>query len=328
MKLAPIAFFCFNRADKTKLVLDALAKNDLAAESEIFIFCDGPRNIKDLAAIKEVHTVIDSVTGFKNIHVIKREINHGSQFSIIFGINSTLENHDSVIVIEDDIITSKDFLNFSNQSLNFYESDKSIWCVSGFNYPKNLVTFPTDCVEDVFFVRGKSSSWGWGTWKDRWQKIDFEVKDYADFVKNKNLVKEFNRAGSNMADMLRMQKEGRINAWDIQMSYAMFKNNGYTVHSLKPLTKNIGFDASGTHTVSDDDLTSFEFEDFSNFKLKKLAEIPNNDVAEKAYLDFHRDPFFLVKWARSKKKRKNFKWLVVGFLLAELVNFFIRFCCN
>ena len=328
MKLAPIAFFCFNRADKTKLVLDTLAKNDFAAESEIFIFCDGPRNIKDLAAIKEVHNVIDSTQGFKNIYILKREINHGVKSSIVGGIDSVLENHDSVIVVEDDIITSKDFLNFSNRALEFYENEKNVWCVSGFNYPNKIITYPENYQEDVFFVRGKNSSWGWGTWKDRWQKIDFEIKDYSDFSKNKKQIKSFNRAGSNMFDMLRMQKENRINTWDIQMCYAMFKNNGYTLHSIKPLTKNIGFDASGTHTVSDVDLTSFEFEDFSNFKLKKLTEIPNNNVAEKAYLDFHRDPFFLVKWARSKKKRRNFKWLLVGVLVAEVVNFLVWFLFN
>jgi len=320
MTNAPIAFFCFNRADKTKIVLEALLHNDLAQDSEIFIFCDGPRNIKDLAAIKSVHEVVDSLSGFKKINVTKREINHGSQFSIIFGIQSVLENHDSVIVVEDDIIAAKDFLNFTNRSLDFYRGEKDVWCVSGFNYPKNLIKFPKNYSDDVFFVQGKSSSWGWGTWRDRWQKIDFEIKDYAGFAKNKKLIKAFNRAGGNMFDMLRLQKENRINAWDIQMSYSMFKNNGYTVHSSKPLTKNIGFDSSGTHTISDLDFVNFAFEDFSDFKLKKLSELTNNASAEAAYLSFHRDPFFLLKWARSKKKRKNFKWLAVGFLLAELLH--------
>ena len=321
MKLAPIAFFCFNRADKTKTVLEELAKNDFAADSEIFIFCDGPRNIKDLPALNEVYAVIDSCWGFKKIHVMKREINHGVQASIVGGINNVLTIFDSIIVVEDDIVTSKDFLNFSNRALNFYENEKDVWCVSGFNYPKNIVARPQNYSDDVFFVGGRNSAWGWGTWRDRWQKIDFEIKDYAEFAKDKNQVKAFNRAGSNMFDMLRMQKENRINTWDIQMSYAMFKNNGYTLHSIKPLVKNIGFDASATHTFSEIDVTNFEFEDFSNFKLKKLSEIKNNDSAEESYLAFHRDPFFLMKWSRSKKKRKNFKWLFAGFILAELINF-------
>lgn len=317
---APIAFFCFNRADKTKLVLEALAKNDLAKESDIYIFCDGPRNIKDLKDIQEVHKVIDEVQGFRKKYIFKKEINHGLQISLINGINQILDKHNSIIIIEDDIITAPSFLKFTNEALNFYKYEKNIWCVSGFNYPKNLITFPQNYSEDIFFVKGKNSSWGWGTWKDRWEKIDFEIRDYKDFVSNKELVAKFNRAGSNMADMLRMQHSGKINTWDIQMSYAMFKNDGYGVQSIKPLTKNIGFDSSGTHTFSDLDLTSFKFENISDFKFKKLAEITNNDIAEKAYLDFHRDPFFLLKWAKSKKKRKNFKWLFAGIILAELIN--------
>jgi len=320
-QLSPIAFFCFNRADKAKEVLTALSKNDFAQDSEIYIFCDGPRNIKDLAKIKEVHQVIDGFSGFKKINIVKREINHGSQFSIIYGINSVLENHDSVIVVEDDIITAKGFLKFTNQALQFYKDEKNIWCVTGFNYPKNLITFPQNYEEDIFFVRGKNSSWGWGTWKDRWQKIDFEVKDFDQFIKNKTLVSEFNRPSSNMSEMLRFQKEGRINAWDIQMAYAMFKEGGYTIHPVKTLTKNIGFDASGTHTVSDLNLSNFEFENSADFKFKKLSEISNNAAAEKSYIDFHRDPFFLVKWAKSKKKRRNLKWFLAGVIFATLVNF-------
>jgi len=315
LMLAPIAFFCFNRADKTKAVLEALAKNDLASESEIFIFCDGPRNIKDLPKIKEVHDVIDNISGFKKTHIIKREINHGSQFSIIYGINSVLEKHDSIIVVEDDIITAPSFLKFLNHSLEFYKNEKNIWCLTGFNYPKNLLTLPKNYAEDIFFVRDKNASWGWATWKDRWQKIDFELKDFGDFIKDKKRTKEFNRAAGNMVEMLRFQKEGKI----IQMAYAMFKNKAYTMHPVKTLVKNIGFDESATHTASNMDLANFEFEDFTDFRLKKLSKIPNNFLAEEAYIKFHRDPFFLVRWFKSKKKRRNLKWMLVGVLIGLVV---------
>ncbi len=324
MVLAPIAFFCFNRADKTKLALEALVKNHLAKDSEIYIFCDGPRNIKDLSHIEEVHKVVESFKGFKKKHVFKREINYGPQFSIIYGINQVFEKHNSIIVIEDDIITSKDFLKFINNSLEFYKDEKNIWCVTGFNYPNSLISYPKNYKEDIFFVKGKNASWGWGGWKDRWQKIDFDVKDYEAFKQNPESIKSFNRAGSNMFDMLRMQKEGRIKAWDIQMCYAMFKNSGYALHPIKPITKNIGFDASGTHTESNQDITNFDFENFSDFKLKKLSDIPNNNLAEKSYLDYHRDPFFLVKWAKSKKKRKNFKWFFWGIISCEILHFVLR----
>lgn len=324
MHLAPIVFFCFNRAEKTKLVLESLVKNDLAESSEIYIFCDGPRNIKDLSEIEKVHKVIDSFEGFKKKHIVKRKINHGSQFSIIHGINQVFQKYDSIIVIEDDIITSRYFLKFINSSLEFYKDEKNVWCVTGFNYPKSIISYPKNYKEDIFFVKGKNASWGWGGWKDRWQKIDFDVKDYESFKKNPKSIRSFNRAGSNMFDMLRMQKEGKINAWDIQMCYSMFKNSGYSLHPIKPLTKNIGFDSSGTHTQGSQNIVNFEFEEFSEFKLKKLSEIPNNYLAEESYINYHRDPFFLVKWAKSKKKRRNFKWLLLGIIICQILNLLIR----
>ncbi len=88
------------------------------------------------------------------------------------------------------------------------------------------------------------------------------------------------------------------------------------------LWSKIGFDNSGTHTTSDLDFTGFNFEDFSNFKLKKLEEISDNDVAQNVFFKFHQDPIFLLKWARSKKKQRNLKWLLLGILVCELVNIF------
>jgi len=75
--LSPIILFCYNRADKTKAVLDALKQNNSAQESELFIFCDGPRSESDLVKVKEVHKVIDSVTGFKKVVVEKRDLIKG-----------------------------------------------------------------------------------------------------------------------------------------------------------------------------------------------------------------------------------------------------------
>ena len=319
MKIAPIVFFCFNRADKTKQVLEALAQNELASNSEIFIFCDAPRNIREVEEVEEVYRVIEATSGFKKIHIFKRKINHGAGRSIIEGINSVLALHDSVIVVEDDILTNKNFLKFLNDGLEFYRSEKNVWCVTGFNLPSNLAKFPSNYAEDIFFVKGKNSSWGWATWKDRWQKVDFEIADFDSFIADKNAVKKFNRAGGNMAEMLRFQKQGKIDAWDIQLSYAVFKNDGFCVHPIKTLVKNIGFDASGTHTVSDLDFTNFEFEKFENWRLKKLAEIPNNELAESVYISFHGDSHSLLKWLKSPKRRRNLKWFFAGVLVATLL---------
>lgn len=320
MKTAPIAFFCFNRPDKTKEVLEALSKNHLAKESELFIFCDGPRNIKDLPQLKEVHKVIDAVEGFKKVTVVKREINHGVRESIVQGINSVLENSESIVVVEDDILTSAGFLTFINQSLQFYESQENVWCITGFNYPEGVVQFPKTFADDVFFVKGKNSAWGWGTWRKKWQKIDFDLKDFDEFSQNKGAVKKLREIGENLPDLMRLQKTGKINTWDIQFTYAMFKNDAYTVHSSKTLVKNIGFDGDGIHTHSDKKMTDFELEEKTKFNLKNIDQIPNNREAELAYLSYYkRNPFF-VRWINSPKRRRNLRWIIIGFLISELLH--------
>ncbi len=322
---AAIAFFCFNRADKTKITLESLAQNDLASDSEIFIFCDGPRNIKELEQVKEVHKIIDNISGFKKVHIYKKDLNHGLRSSVIDGINYILKNHNSFIVIEDDIVTSKNFLKFINQALEFYKDEKNIWCITGFNFPTKILPFPKQYKEDIFFVRGKNSSWGWGGWKDRWKKIDFDIEDYDQFIKNKKLVKEFNRPAGNMSEMLRFQKQGKINSWAIAMSYAMFKEDGYTVHPVKTMVKNIGFDENATHTTSKNlSFSDFNLKDTGVLKLKKLSEVENNFLAEKSYTKYHNNSSSLKKWFTSKKKRKNLQWLLIGFVIAELINYLFK----
>lgn len=323
-QLAPIAFFCFNRADKTRMVLESLAQNDLAKDSELFIFCDGARNIREVAAIKRVHEVVEQTSGFKKIHIIKKDINHGLKNSIIAGVNDIFQTHEKVIVIEDDLICAKNFLTFVNQGLDFYQDEKNVWCVTGFNFPKNILTYPKNYHEDIFFLKGRNCSWGWGSWKDRWQKIDFEISDYDEFSKSKSQVKKFNQAGSSLSTMLKQQKQGKIDSWAIAMTYAMFKNDAYTVHPIKTLVKNIGFDLDATHTTSELDLANFNFEEFSNFRFKKLSEIPDNCRAASVYIKFHRDPFFLIKWAKSQKKRRNFKWLFAGALLGGIISYLVN----
>ncbi len=64
--IAPIAYFTYNRPNHTKISLDALKKNELAALSEIIIYSDGPKNDKnDKKKVEEVRDILNSLEGFK-----------------------------------------------------------------------------------------------------------------------------------------------------------------------------------------------------------------------------------------------------------------------
>ena len=52
MKLAPIILFVYNRPWHTRQTVEALQKNELAQNSELFIFFDGPKNGADRAMVR------------------------------------------------------------------------------------------------------------------------------------------------------------------------------------------------------------------------------------------------------------------------------------
>ena len=54
MKLAPLIVFAFNRPDTLQNTLSSLRRNDLAKDTELFVFVDGPRNDSDVEKIERV----------------------------------------------------------------------------------------------------------------------------------------------------------------------------------------------------------------------------------------------------------------------------------
>ena len=69
--LAPIALFCYKRLDTLTQTIEALQKNDLAAESELFIFSDGPKKAADEAVIADIRNYLKTVSGFKKLLLSK-----------------------------------------------------------------------------------------------------------------------------------------------------------------------------------------------------------------------------------------------------------------
>jgi hypothetical protein len=242
--LAPIVLFVYNRPEHTRKIVEYLSKNRLAESSDLFIFSDGPKTENDKNKVSEVREFIRSINGFKEIKIIERKKNLGLANSVIQGANEILESYNKIIILEDDIVTAIDFLKYMNDALTFYENEEYVFSISGYTYPIRL---PEYYNQDVFLAY-RSSSWGWATWKDRWEKTDWRLKDIESFFRNKFEQKKFNQGGEDLTPMLHNQLKGNIDSWGIRWAYAQFLNNSYCLYPRVSLTKNIGMDWSGTHS--------------------------------------------------------------------------------
>ena len=131
-----------------------------------------------------------------------------------------------------------------NNALDFYNKDEKIWSISGYNLP---IEIPKDYEYDIY-LGYRGCSWGWATWKDRWNTVDWEVKDYKKFKHSYRKRKIINRGGPDMAQMLDAQMKGLCDSWAIRWCYEQSKQNKYTVYPVKSLIQNCGLDGTGTHS--------------------------------------------------------------------------------
>ncbi len=243
-ELAPIALFVYNRAEHTQRTVDSLRENDLASRSNLFVFSDGPKDEAGSAAVRQIRTYIPTIQGFRSVTVIERDWNWGLANSVIGGITELINEFGRVITVEDDLLTTPDFLTFINQALERYETESRIFSVSGFNFG---FTGPEHYPYDAFcFYR--SSSLGWGTWKDRWARADWKIADYHHFCTDRKQQRQFNRGGDDLSNMLALHMHGRIDSWAIRWAYTHFKQDAFALLSFLPRVFHIGSGDSATYS--------------------------------------------------------------------------------
>jgi hypothetical protein len=249
VKPFPIVLFAYNRPKHTRLTIESLGRNRGAEDSDLHIFCDGPKNSTHASGVEQVRAYLPSVRGFKSIDIVERDRNLGLANSVIAGVTQILNEHPACIVVEDDMLSSPNFLNFMNEALGVYRNRADIFSVTGYNYP---LPIPADYPRDVY-LSYRGSSWGWGTWTDRWRKVDWAISDYPRFAEDPVEQALFARGGDDLPGMLKMQMKGKLDSWAIRFDYAHHKHSAFCVHAVRSKIQNIGFDGSGVHCgVSDD----------------------------------------------------------------------------
>jgi len=282
--LAPIILFVYNRPEHTKKTLEALSKNRLANQSELFIFSDGIKkdaNKEEAKRINDVRNVIKSKKWCKTVNIIEAKDNKGLANSIINGISTTLNKYGKAIILEDDIVTSSDFLGFMNKNLDYYKDEQQVFGISGYCYPNKII-------KDTTYFLPIGSSWGWGTWLDKWNLINFNAQELLNIVNKRKLQKSMNFNGYKFYEMLVSQSNSEISSWAICFYASFFLKNGLSLFPNISLVQNIGFDDSGIHCSTDTHFSKFENKKIEYFEkipvkikksiMKRIVLVPKNTI--------------------------------------------------
>lgn len=251
MRDTAICLFVYNRFYHTKQVLNSLSKCRNFEKFRLYIFSDNFKASKKDDKF-EVNLVRNEILEFKkknkNIFIKFSKINLGLYKNLTTGISYILKKYSSVIVLEDDLIIHKNFLDFMYNSLKKFRNKKNILQISGYSFPINLNS------SDAYFLN-LINCWGWATWSDRW-------KDFIKFCKNKPLIEQeyrniqndynkkndFNVNGSyEYLKMLKKQMTTQYNSWGILFYLFSFHKKFLNLFPPFSLVENRGFDGSGSH---------------------------------------------------------------------------------
>ena len=272
MIYAPIIVFAYDRPDHLSQTLDALAKNDLAPQSILYIYCDGAREwggtldsrlstldspkgnyitkrygkmvcSKEeydayLKRLDETRKVAHAITGFKEVHVVERERNIGLADNIVGAVTEIVNQYGQVIAFEDDIVTTRGCLTYLNDALELYKDDEQVMHISAWMYPNNG-QFPT-----TFFYDSPYPAGGWATWKRAWQHFNPDTANHVRYWENN--WKEFDIEGQDhLSKQLLMNLNGTLKTWYIKWYSSMRRMNGLCLYPGTAMSNNIGWDNSG-----------------------------------------------------------------------------------
>ena len=273
MNLAPIGIVTYSRIDHLKQTIESLKNNELAKESELYIFLDAPR-VGDEEKVSIVRDYIYTVVGFKKVHIIERETNDLVQNAVL-GMKQLFDEHGKCIFMEDDIVTAPGFLNFINQGLEYYKDDENFFSIGGFSIANHED-------EKDFYFSQRPAFWGFGFWENRFDKLFERIPDFDEIKKDKITYKKLKEMGDDVIPMIKVESE-KYFAGDVRACYHCAKNDYYNILPTKTLVKNIGLDGSGVNCGDIDVFKHLEISDKINFNF----DVKYNKEKNRIYTDLN-----------------------------------------
>jgi acetyltransferase-like isoleucine patch superfamily enzyme len=271
--LSPIILFVYNRPWHTQQTLEALAKNDLADQSKLYIYADGAKadaTEDDLKKISEVEELIHSRKWCGDLEFIKRDHNYGLADNIVDGVTTIVNKYGKIIVLEDDIVTSPGFLKYMNDALDLYENEDKVMHISAYMFPHK------EQLPETFFYN-VTHCWGWATWQNSWSHLSTDSVDLAGRINKKELWQQLDKFGNgDLQSQLILNISGKIKTWFVKWHASVLMQNGFTLFPGMSLVDNIGFDNSGVH-CSDHDLRKFKSIGTTDYiKVSKIDIVESN----------------------------------------------------
>ena len=239
---SPILITAFNRPNRLQDLLESL----IDSPCKIYVALDAAKigDTKNEILVQKSREIINRFEDrLSDVRI--SNLSQGCFLGVTNAISWAFSKETQLIILEEDIQISESFLIFVSSMLEIYKDVPNVGSIAGMN----LV--PQESVSDTkvaFRFSAFTSSWGWGTWRDRWEDYEKDLKEFphTEFIYptgfwTRSKKHYWSKVFSSVA-------EGNTDSWAYRWLYSNWKNNRLTLIPNENLALNVGFDAQATHT--------------------------------------------------------------------------------
>lgn len=283
-----ILFLIYKRLDTTQKVFERIRR---VKPSKLYIAGDGPKNDSEIERIKNTRDyVLKNIDWQCNVNTLFRENNLGCKYNISDAITWFFQNEKEGIILEDDCLPHISFFKYCEELLERYKDNKKIGMISGDNFQNGIKRGEYDYYFSIY-----NNTWGWASWKDRWEKYDVELTTFKNPLFIENLFKYNNKAKRYWIKIFNMMKENKIDSWAYQWTFTMWANNWLTIIPNVNLISNIGTSLDSKHTTGEEKWCNIPTQELI------LKNHPNEIIQNKEADEYILKNIFLKKSITFKK---------------------------
>ena len=258
-------------------MLAGLLSNKKASSLKVVVYSDFPKKSEDRDAVNGVRSLLDQACGFGSLTIVKRSKNFGLANSIIDGVTMILNEFDSAIILEDDVVPCS-FFRLHDRFHAKYRNHQAVGSVHAYSFPV------LEILPETFSFEGPIAGDG-AHGKDLGNSSMPVVWTCFSNWKRQNLCNAFDLNGSApYSQMLRDQIAGKVDSWAIRWHASMFLAKKLCLYPGRSLVENIGMDKSGVHCGFDD---RFGVSLSSQPVRVKDIEIEESQLAKRAISSFY-----------------------------------------
>jgi hypothetical protein len=241
----PILFLIFNRPASTRKVFEVVKK---VKPTKLFIAADGPRKdrVYEAQLCEKTRSIANEIDWECELKLLFRDNNLGCGPAVSQAITWFFSLVDYGIILEDDCLPHLNFFPYCQELLKRYLNHEKVMFISGNNFQDGQKRTLASYYFSVY-----THIWGWATWKNVWNKYDYNLYNISLFKMIHILLTTFKFSLLPQIYFLHkylLVKRHRINTWDYQIAFTLWKNKGISIIPENNLVTNIGIGEASTHT--------------------------------------------------------------------------------